>query len=151
MLDLAGAGHLARAPVADLEAHRASIRREVEARGWHPALGSYISRLGGQDVDAGRKVFESRCARCHGADGNGGEMGPPITFRLIARDDQQLAALINEGLPARGMPPSAVSTMRFTSAAVIRESPDNLDLENGDNWERVWENKNVRIVAIEHN
>ncbi len=33
-------------------------------------------------VDAGRKVFESRCARCHGADGNGGEMGPPIVLRL---------------------------------------------------------------------
>ena len=33
-------------------------------------------------------------------------MGPPIVFRLAARDDQQLGALIHEGLPARGMPPS---------------------------------------------
>jgi alcohol dehydrogenase (cytochrome c) len=65
--------------------------------------------LGGQDVDAGRRVFESRCARCHGGDGNGGEMGPPITLRLIARNDEQLATFIHEGLPARGMPPSDVA------------------------------------------
>src|SRR6476620_6849710 len=62
-----------------------------------------------QDVDAGRKVFESRCARCHGADGNGGEMGPPIVLRLSARDDEQLAALIHEGSPSRGMPPNDVA------------------------------------------
>jgi alcohol dehydrogenase (cytochrome c) len=63
----------------------------------------------GQDVDAGRKVFESRCARCHGADGNGGEMGPPIVMRLSARDDEQLAAFIHEGSPSRGMPPNDVA------------------------------------------
>jgi alcohol dehydrogenase (cytochrome c) len=73
------------------------------------ALVPLTAALGGQDVDAGRKVFESRCARCHGGDGNGGEMGPPITLRLSARDDEQLVTFIHEGLPARGMPPSDVS------------------------------------------
>ncbi len=43
-----------------------------------------------QPPDPGRKAFETRCASCHGADGNGGEMGPPIGLRLGARDDQQL-------------------------------------------------------------
>ena len=62
-----------------------------------------------QDVDAGRKVFESRCARCHGADGNGGEMGPPIVLRLSTRDDAGLAELIHQGVPARGMPPQDVA------------------------------------------
>jgi len=62
-----------------------------------------------QDVDAGRKVFESRCARCHGADGNGGEMGPPIVLRLTSRDDGGLAELIHQGIPARGMPPNDVA------------------------------------------
>ena len=33
-------------------------------------------------------------------------MGPPIALRLPARDDQQLAAFIHDGMPARGMPPS---------------------------------------------
>ena len=57
-----------------------------------------------QNVDPGRTSFESRCARCHGADGNGGEMGPSIRERLTTRDDKQLAALIQTGLPERGMP-----------------------------------------------
>ncbi|MGH8638224.1 MAG: c-type cytochrome, partial [Burkholderiales bacterium] len=61
-----------------------------------------------QNADPGRKAFESRCARCHGADGNGGEMGPAIIERLTARDDQQLADLIRQGLPDRGMPPAIV-------------------------------------------
>ena len=64
--------------------------------------------LNAQNVDPGRKAFESRCARCHGADGNGGEMGPPIVLRLATRDDEQLIKLIHEGLPARGMPPSVI-------------------------------------------
>ena len=61
-----------------------------------------------QNVDAGRKAFESRCARCHGADGNGGEMGPPIAQRLPPLDDQQLSKLVHEGIPAKGMPPSVI-------------------------------------------
>jgi mono/diheme cytochrome c family protein len=66
--------------------------------------------LGAQTVDPGRGSFESRCARCHGADGNGGERGPSITALLTTHDDQQLAGLIRDGLPARGMPPSDVAT-----------------------------------------
>jgi alcohol dehydrogenase (cytochrome c) len=62
-----------------------------------------------QNPDSGRQAFEGRCARCHGADGNGGEMGPPIALRLPAHDDQQLAGLIRNGLPARGMPPSRIA------------------------------------------
>ena len=38
----------------------------------------------------GRKTFEGRCARCHGADGNGGEMGPPIV--AAAADARRRAA-----------------------------------------------------------
>lgn len=59
-----------------------------------------------QDVAPARKTFETRCAACHGADGNGGDLGPPITLRLAALDDQQLAKLIREGNPPKGMPPS---------------------------------------------
>ncbi len=51
-------------------------------------------------------MFEVRCARCHGADGTGGEMGPAIVTRLPARTDAELAALIRNGQPARGMPPT---------------------------------------------
>src|SRR5580698_2068555 len=59
--------------------------------------------------DPGRKTFESRCGRCHGGDGKGGEMGPDITARVANfRSDDQLAGLIHTGLPASGMPPSPV-------------------------------------------
>ena len=41
--------------------------------------------------------------------------------------------------------------VKFNSAAVAGDSPTNAALENGANWTRVFENKNVRIVAIDHN
>jgi hypothetical protein len=41
--------------------------------------------------------------------------------------------------------------VKFTSASVAGDSPTNAELENGANWTRVFENKNVRIVAIDHN
>ncbi len=41
--------------------------------------------------------------------------------------------------------------VKFTSAAVTGDSPTNAELENQANWLRVWEPKNVRIVAVMHN
>jgi hypothetical protein len=41
--------------------------------------------------------------------------------------------------------------VKFTGASVAGESPSNAELETAANWVRVYENKNVRIVAIEHN
>jgi alcohol dehydrogenase (cytochrome c) len=62
-----------------------------------------------QNVDPGRREFESRCARCHGGDANGGEMGPSIATRLPTFDDKQLAQLILDGIPSKGMPPNVVA------------------------------------------
>jgi alcohol dehydrogenase (cytochrome c) len=73
----------------------------VVSMGW-----GLSSNLFAQTLDPGRTAFESRCARCHGADGNGGEMGPPIAVRLTPLDDEQLAKTIRDGLPAKGMPPN---------------------------------------------
>jgi len=59
----------------------------------------------GQDaVAAGRKTFESRCSGCHGADGNGGELGPAIARRVANLTDAQIKTTVLEGLPTRGMP-----------------------------------------------
>jgi alcohol dehydrogenase (cytochrome c) len=63
----------------------------------------------------GRAAFESRCARCHGADANGGEMGPPIARRLGDFDEAQLTALIRDGRPEKGMPPSVMDGPELTS------------------------------------
>jgi hypothetical protein len=41
--------------------------------------------------------------------------------------------------------------VKFTSASVAGNSPTNAELETAANWSRVFESKNVRIVAIEHN
>jgi alcohol dehydrogenase (cytochrome c) len=70
------------------------------------AVAGLASRAVAQDAQTGRKSFEARCARCHGADGTGGEMGPPIAVRLSALDDDGLRKLIRDGVPAKGMPPS---------------------------------------------
>ncbi len=73
-------------------------------------LGATLLRA--QDTAPGRLVFESRCARCHGGDGSGGDMGPPIRNRLAARTDEQLAKLIHEGNGA--MPPIPVVDAEMT-------------------------------------
>jgi alcohol dehydrogenase (cytochrome c) len=65
--------------------------------------------------DAGQKVFEGTCGRCHGADGRGGEMGPAIVARIPSHDNAQLATLIRQGLPSRGMPPSTVTDEELTA------------------------------------
>ena len=57
-----------------------------------------------QAPDAGRKSFENRCSGCHGADGNGGELGPPIARRVAARSDAEIIRVVTGGIPSRGMP-----------------------------------------------
>ncbi len=41
--------------------------------------------------------------------------------------------------------------VKFTSASVSGDTPTTAELETSSNWVRVWENKNVRLVAITHN
>jgi GH15 family glucan-1,4-alpha-glucosidase len=52
LLQLHADGHVRRAPIGRFREHRERIRREVEARGWNPAIGSYVSQLDGDDLDA---------------------------------------------------------------------------------------------------
>ena len=57
-------------------------------------------------AQAGRAAYERRCARCHGADGAGGEHGPDILHSTTARTLSQkgLEDLLRAGVPAAGMP-----------------------------------------------
>lgn len=68
-----------------------------------------------QNVDSGRKAFVTRCASCHGTDGNGGELGPAIAARAILRTDDELRMVLRAGFPAAGMPP--FSTLSDAEAA----------------------------------
>ena len=62
-----------------------------------------------QNPNSGRTQFENSCAKCHGGDGNGGELGPAIVLRIPFRDDKELAALIRAGIPGAGMPAFTVA------------------------------------------
>jgi alcohol dehydrogenase (cytochrome c) len=53
---------------------------------------------------AGRQQYESRCGRCHGGDGTGGETGPNILRPIGERADADLADFLRIGRPAAGMP-----------------------------------------------
>jgi len=59
-----------------------------------------------QAQSSGRTQFENRCGVCHGGDGNGGEYAPGMVEKLATRTDAELATLIHDGLPGRGMPPT---------------------------------------------
>jgi alcohol dehydrogenase (cytochrome c) len=63
-----------------------------------------VAMAGAQDAPAGRQVFASRCATCHGTEGGGGELGPSIVARVPLRNDAELEAVVREGLPGAGMP-----------------------------------------------
>src|SRR5437867_11745344 len=52
----------------------------------------------------GAQAFASRCASCHGTDGNGGELGPAITARVPLRTDEELQSVIRQGAIGAGMP-----------------------------------------------
>jgi alcohol dehydrogenase (cytochrome c) len=78
--------------------------------GGPPEGGLYVLNAQAQTPAPGRSQFENRCGVCHGGDGNGGEYAPAMVAQLAARTDPQLATLIREGLPARGMPGSPTIT-----------------------------------------
>jgi alcohol dehydrogenase (cytochrome c) len=75
-------------------------------RGVIPLLLSLVtgSTALAQAPDTGRQTFVSRCAGCHGSDGNGGELGPGIATRVPLQTDGDLATLLRLGLPGTGMP-----------------------------------------------
>jgi len=54
----------------------------------------------------GKRLFESRCATCHGLDGWGGEHAPNVVDETRVREltDQALFEVIHNGVPQRGMP-----------------------------------------------
>ena len=52
----------------------------------------------------GRGTFQVRCSGCHGTDGNGGEHAPTILPVLAAKSDEELTAIVRDGVPRKGMP-----------------------------------------------
>jgi alcohol dehydrogenase (cytochrome c) len=76
------------------------------------------SRPGATSVDA-KRLFNSRCAVCHGVDGRGGERGPDIVTPPDwgIRPVDETARVIREGVPAGGMPPAALPPKSINALA----------------------------------
>jgi alcohol dehydrogenase (cytochrome c) len=74
-----------------------------------------LGAIAAQPRQAGRAPYERLCARCHGADGRGGETGPDIVARLASQSDQDLSRLIRQGLPSKGMPASSIAAHELQS------------------------------------
>jgi alcohol dehydrogenase (cytochrome c) len=98
------------------------------------------SVAGDSGAEAGRKVFGAVCAGCHGATGEGGERGPDIvsTRQARRRTDEDLARIMREGIPSRGMPafPLAAEEIQqvtaflniFTAPAISHPTAGNVAL-----------------------
>ena len=82
----------------------------------HPAKAQQSER----SIADGRQVFENRCAGCHGIDGRGGERAPDIatSAKTQRRSDSALAQIINDGIPAAGMPSFSAMDASTTRALV---------------------------------
>jgi alcohol dehydrogenase (cytochrome c) len=59
----------------------------------------------------GRRLFATRCAGCHGADGTGGERAPGIgrSEESHVGSEQSIRDVITKGIPESGMPAFSVS------------------------------------------
>lgn len=61
-----------------------------------------------EERDTGQRIFDGSCARCHGFDGFGA-IGPNLQRSEITKpgNDAALQAIVMNGIPARGMPPTS--------------------------------------------
>ncbi len=59
--------------------------------------------------DPGARQFATTCGGCHGLDGSGSAKGSAIAKlpAVIARSDDELIAIVHNGVPGKGMPPMA--------------------------------------------
>jgi mono/diheme cytochrome c family protein len=72
----------------------------------YDAAGAIINGSGPGHPDQGSKVFTEACARCHGADGNGGDTGGSVVDAayLTLVSDQALRTAVIAGRTDLGMP-----------------------------------------------
>src|SRR5215213_3903300 len=68
----------------------------------HPAIGNP------QAIAEGEKLYNETCTGCHGKDGTGGELGPPVAAqnrRYLKRTDQEIFDTIKGEITGTQMPP----------------------------------------------
>ncbi len=80
-------------------------------RGAGPGAGADVvnAAIGNpQAVAEGEKLYNQTCTACHGRDGNGGELGPPIATpnrRYLRRTDPEVFDAVKNGITGTQMPP----------------------------------------------
>jgi alcohol dehydrogenase (cytochrome c) len=76
----------------------------------------------GSPQAAGRQLFVTRCASCHGTNATGGEFAPAIVDRVPLRSDDELVKLLHNGIPSSGMPafPDIVDQDRANLISFLR-------------------------------
>jgi len=70
----------------------------------HPAIGSP------EAIADGEKLYNETCTSCHGKDGTGGELGPPVASqnrRYLRRTDAEIFDTVKNGITGTQMPPYA--------------------------------------------
>lgn len=107
-----------------------SINAAAQARGARPPVSA------SSDLAAGKKVFDSQCAWCHGNDGDGGS-GPNLHGKLRhATDYKSIVDIIVSGIPGTEMPSfrspltersarQAATYVQALSRAASRPAPGN--------------------------
>src|SRR5262249_45340874 len=93
-----------RISVISLNTMRRSMRIPVPTAIVVVLSGAIAAGMQSVPIAPGAQTFASRCASCHGTDGNGGELGPAITARVPLRTDEELQAVIRQGMIGAGMP-----------------------------------------------
>ena len=87
-----------------------------------------VNPLAGQAkaAAAGKIIFEENCARCHGVDANGLHNRPSLrSERVRHATDGQLAWMLRNGNPYKGMPPwnSLPEQQRWQVITYLRTLP----------------------------
>jgi mono/diheme cytochrome c family protein len=94
-------------------------------------------------LEHGQQLFRSNCSFCHGSDARGGETGPNLVRDQVVLADQNgelIAPIVQNGIPARGMPKFALSAGDIADIAVWlhnqplsdRGTPSKLDILVGN-------------------
>jgi putative heme-binding domain-containing protein len=71
-----------------------------------PAFAQELAKASAGEISKGKKLFDGLCAGCHGTEGAGGGVGPPLARPKLARarDDDALMQIIRRGIPGTDMP-----------------------------------------------
>jgi len=87
-------------------------------------------------IASGGSLFQQHCAFCHGRDAGGGESGPDLTrSKLVSQDrtGDDIAGVIRNGRPDRGMPKFNLSESDVTAlAAFIHSQQDKAMSQTGN-------------------